>query len=199
MTNALPLPHIIPDAAIQEDLDVLALDAGSPRAYNRLVLTNSVKYTDMAKDANGLAVGAFRAGRATTQTLTDATYTDIVFATEAFDPSNAFSTSTGKWTCPVKGYYWFAAQVTVTGTFPTGKRFNVNLRQNGTIALELNQFVKYDGGGSYVQTAGGAGLLLCALNDVIHVDVFQDSGSNQTVSADAAASYFQGHLVGLAS
>lgn len=196
MTNALPLPFPIQDPAIQADLDALAIDAGAPRAYNRLTLTDSVKVTDMAKDANGLAAEAFAAYRGTSaQTITTGTLTKIQFNAEIFDFSSRFDSTTNyRYTPQVKGVYRISALI-VVALVGSGKFVDLWLYKNGGLYQYLNN--KYSPAvDTDVQVGGTSLVAMNGSTDYLEVWVQHNNGSSRDINNSSLATAFQGELVG---
>jgi hypothetical protein len=122
-------------------------------------------------------------------TLTAGAATVVTFDTELFDTGSNYSTSTGKFTAPIAGFYFFSASV---GFTTTDQRLYASLAKNGTEVLrgvDFNATVTNAGGQSIA-----CGLLQLATGDYIQVMAYC-AATNSTVQTGSALIYFQGFLV----
>jgi hypothetical protein len=138
---------------------------------------------------NGPAFSAY--ADATTQTLTTATYTKILFQTEEFDTNNNFASS--RFTPTVAGYYQITSQL----LFPAlaGLTCLVAIYKNGVDFKE--------GTRTAIAATASGGVFVSALvycngsTDYIEIYGQQSSGTNQNLAGtnNQFLNYFQGVLV----
>lgn len=123
--------------------------------------------------------------------LTDETNVDIPFDTVS-QVGSGFSTSTGKFTCPVSGIYIFCGHVYAYSV----KQAEIALMKNNTKILRATTpqaASDVNPNGSSLST-----VITCAANDVIHLQCFAntDSGGNWAIYHADGASHFSGYLIG---
>lgn len=120
--------------------------------------------------------------------LTPGADVDIIFDTEDFDTNNNFSTSTGKYTAPVDGFYQFNACVGVVGT--PSSFFMATLVKN-TIPW------KYGGTSNSAAQANPqqnvSDIIQLTAGDTVSVQAHM--GSSVALSASSTQTYFSGFLV----
>jgi len=120
-------------------------------------------------------------GRTTTQTLTDANWTKVVFSTENTDNLSEYNNTTGVFTATNSGYYIIAARVmTSSYVWTAGNRYLIRCLVNGSSVVA--------GRYTYCQTAytGYMDSQLTYIGYVaagqeVQIDAFCDRGSD-TVS-----------------
>lgn len=134
------------------------------------------------KTANPYKFSAYRNASFNTGNGSDAL---VTFDTETFDTGSNYSTSTGKFTAPVAGFYWFTA--TISGTSAT--YIIVNLYKNG--AAILHGYELLSSGGS--SASGVNGFLQLSAND--YIQVYCQTASGAAGGTGSGLSYFQGFLV----
>jgi len=122
--------------------------------------------------------------------LVDQTNNDILFDTVS-QVGSGFSTSTGKFTCPVSGVYLFCANLYAY----FARQAELALFKNGTkIVRSVAPVVTSD------VNPNGASLstiITCAANDVIHLQGFADTGgSNWTIYHANGSTHFSGYMIG---
>jgi len=135
----------------------------------------------------------------TTQSIPTVTTTEVTnFTTEMFDTNSAFDTSTGRFTPPVAGKYFFTASVFMTNNPVTvnfsfiiiGKNNSVNLNQinevgfierNPLSTISLNGIIEMNG-----------------TTDFVSVHFHQQSGVSQNIGGGSGASlhFFGGYRIG---
>jgi hypothetical protein len=145
----------------------------------------------------------FVAGGVSSVTLTQASYSDIVF-TEINDPDSVYNGSTGVFTAPRNGYYQFdvgiypddtegaggddfgliIARFVLTGASSGNKRF-ATFNPASTVQLEATMFT-------------GSRMFYMDAGDTCKVQVYQSSGENKTANRGAEFWWFNGHLVSAA-
>ena len=122
----------------------------------------------------------------TTQSLGSAA--QVAFNTEVLDTNSNFSSNT--YTVPVAGFYYFKAQMYVSGSAAV---FNaISIYKNGSMLLFGDALVPATGDVS----VGAEGLVQCAAGDTIRV--YHSNSTTQTVYGQAGLpyyTYFSGFLV----
>ena len=122
---------------------------------------------------------------ATTQTLTSATHTKIIFDTEDWDTNNNFSSST--FTPTVAGYYQVQGHIQPAASYTSGV---ISIYKNGSVW-------KY---GEYNNNAVGTamGIVSCLVycnGTTDYVELYGFFQTGQQISAGSTFTWFQGHLV----
>ena len=112
-----------------------------------------------------------------------------------FDPGDNYNTSTGKYTAPVAGVYWFEAQAMTTGwsNGDTTQDLLAIESNNGLISYprQRRSYFRSDADANGYYTSSVAGMTLLAAGDTVWFKVTRACGvSNSNYS------YFQGFLVG---
>lgn len=135
-----------------------------------------------------------------TQSVTNATDTVVVFNAEALDNSESFNTSTGVFTAPAAGLYKVdaAVEIDVSGILAGSLDFHCAIRVNSTVVRRGNQ-----AGGS---TASGntrrgvvSGLLVLAQGDTVDIIAREElTGGTVVVDFGIEKTYFQLHTIRLA-
>ena len=114
----------------------------------------------------------------------------ITFQTVLFDTGSNYSNSTGKFTAPINGYYWFSAAVTSSGV-TNGTGFSINLNKNGGAVLYGNSWVNTYNGANCGAVVSG--LLQLSAGDYITVGSAYTAGLAMVTGL--GETYFQGFLV----
>jgi hypothetical protein len=129
---------------------------------------------------------AFRAYRATAQTLTSATFTKIQLATETFDTDNWFDSTTNyRFTPQTAGYYRLSANI----TFNASTRTIGMIYKNGTEALRfIDGYPMYSANGTDVFYMNGT-------TDYIELYAYVTGGSLQ-VLGDTTWTVLSGEFIG---
>ena len=151
----------------------------------------SVDTTAAAWDVVGLSgKPAFAAYCSGSTTVTTGGATKVAFATEDFDISSNYDTTTSRFTAPVAGKYRFNTAIVVSGSL--GANAEVYFAKNGTKEKSIYYNV-LDPATSH--TIGGTTLISLAANDYVEVFAYNDSGASRTVSAFQAYTQFAGEFV----
>jgi hypothetical protein len=141
-----------------------------------------------AKLASGVAGtgSAFSAVQSAQTSLSNNTYTKVLFGTEVFDTNNNFTSSS--FTPTVAGYYQINAGVgTVNGQTT---RTRLVLYKNGS------QFAcGTDMSSGYVNGTATSLIYMNGSTDFVEVYIYQSAGSAQNTAADTYNTYFNGALV----
>jgi hypothetical protein len=112
----------------------------------------------------------------------------IVYDTENFDTNNNYSTSTGRYTAPVSGYYQFNVNSSQTVT-AAPQDPQIQLIKNGTTEVAYSHFVNMYAGAS-TGSANAAALVYLASGDYVYAT------STRALDVGAAArNNFSGFLV----
>ena len=116
----------------------------------------------------------------------------IVYARLSQNSHSYYSTSTGKFTCPVKGWYQFSAQLVLDQMADTDGTMSFSINDS-TSALIASVSCTQD----YGQFDGNsiAGNYLLNPGDTVKVMRFLQTGAT-TRSSEPYAGYFSGHFIG---
>ena len=99
---------------------------------------------------------SFKAYNETTQTLTNDTFTKIVFATELFDTNNCFDNSTNyRFTPNVAGKYFVFSQLTLNSSANTSLAYcNALIYKNGSSTFDgnLNHRMDFNATANYTKS-----------------------------------------------
>lgn len=116
----------------------------------------------------------------------------VTFDTVVFDTGSNYSTSTGLFTAPVSGFYWFNTKLYFSlfgGGTDSG---NVQLVYNNTTATNVGTYVSNSQGvGS---STGGPLIYQMSATDTMQVNMASVTRGDTGVTG-SAATYFQGHLL----
>jgi hypothetical protein len=149
-----------------------------------------VQITNLPSGGGGTVNSAFSAHRITSnQTLNNIVETIFVANNEDRDEGGDYSTSTGKFTAPVTGWYTFNATLTIQ-TFAFGNMF-VRIYQNTTKVAE--DFTDAPSAGVF--NLGCSATLYLTSGDTVDVRAYQNSGSTASINAGTQCR-FSGHQVG---
>jgi len=138
----------------------------------------------------GVNTPAFRAGRSSAQTISNATHTAIIFDSEQFDTDSAYDTSNGRFTVPVgeAGKYFFYGhfRYQANGTFDTA----IEIHKNGSQIAHI----EYGSNGVYpscqISYIGDL-----AEGDYIQLTAYQSSGSNRDLTGNINYTAFGGYKI----
>ena len=115
---------------------------------------------------------------------------DMVWGGERFDIGGNFNTSTGKFTCPVAGIYYFNCWAYVATSVHKNYLY---LTKNGSSVQSL--LMDNDGDN---ETAVVSGLVQCSANDLIHMKYQCDTDATGNVYSGGSEQWtgFEGFLIG---
>ena len=116
----------------------------------------------------------------------------IIFDTEVFDTGSNYSTSTGKFTAPIAGFYFFVAGL--DAAVNNGGWSQLELYRNGadTTGVVGNGVEAYQTGSAQPTSVQVSGLLQLSANDYIQVNWITNGVAIYTGQAET---YFQGFLI----
>jgi hypothetical protein len=128
----------------------------------------------------------FSAGKSATQSVSNVTFTKIIFDAEQFDTASNYDVANGRFTPTVAGYYQFNSSVGFNSQ--SSQSVAINFYKNGSIA----SYVVLASANSNGVQANGSALIYCnGSTDYVELFAFQNSGGSLNVSS---VSYFQGFL-----
>ena len=142
----------------------------------------------------------FFAYRNATLSISHAVFTTIVYDAEDLDSGSGFNLSTGKYTVPEAGKYYFEYSIRSTADadtnsvriFTYGERTGSTTTQWGNGALDWR--ANYARAGS----VGGSIILNCSANDVIETKIYHQTVSSGNVSIEVGSyrpTYFLGYKI----
>ena len=169
--------------------DTIAIPSG-------VTITNS----GTANNFGGTNTPYFFAYRNSTLAISNATWTTIVYDTEDLDSGSGFNTSTGKYTVPSAGKYYFEYSIRSSADgdtnsvriFTYGERTGSATTQWGNGALDWR--ANYARAGS----VGGSIILNCSANDVIENKIYHQTVNSGNVSIEVGSyrpTYFLGYKI----
>ena len=169
--------------------DTIAIPSG-------VTITNS----GTANNLGGTNTPYFFAYRNSTLAISNATWTTIVYDTEDLDSGSGFNTSTGKYTVPSAGKYYFEYSIRSSADgdtnsvriFTYGERTGSATTQWGNGALDWR--ANYARAGS----VGGSIILNCSANDVIENKIYHQTVNSGNVSIEVGSyrpTYFLGYKI----
>lgn len=106
------------------------------------------------------------------------------------DTHNAFSTSTGGYTCPLPGYYRVTAGCGVAATYANTQNTQIAVGKNSTSSAVISLGTHIAGAAEGVMYPSGSGTVLCVAGDVLY-PLVSSSGTSPTVSSSASTNFFQ--------
>jgi hypothetical protein len=127
---------------------------------------------------------AFSAYQNSAQSLTANTSTKIVFQAEEFDTANCYASNT--FTPNVAGYYQFSSAIQINTSATT---IVLGFFKNGSLAKRVGNTAS-----SNVNMISGSALIYCN-GTTDYIEVYAQTGTNQSLDASADRLYFQGVLV----
>ena len=141
---------------------------------------------------------SFVAYRNSTQSITSATNTIMVFNTEAYDTNSAYDTTNGKFTVPVGegGKYFFSSTWIMAG-MGDGTKNSIALWKNGS--SYTSPYFDYDSNSPTASTYlynRIIGILTLSAGDYVQINAYQNTGV--TVTTQASQNHFAGYkLIGI--
>ena len=141
---------------------------------------------------------SFVAYRNSTQSITSATNTIMVFNTEAYDTNSAYNTTDGKFTVPVGegGKYFFSSTWIMSG-MGDGTKNTIALWKNGS--SYTSPYFDYDSNSPTASTYlynRIIGILTLSAGDYVQINAYQNTGGTVTTQADQ--NHFAGYkLIGV--
>lgn len=136
---------------------------------------------------------AFFAYRSTNQSISAATFTDVIFDTESKDTLSEYNNTTGVFTAIDAGDYWFEAGVHFQSA--DGQQIAIDLTNSANTVLKRIAGDAY-GASVYVTPSGGATLTLAA-GATVKVRFYSSVAETlEAVSPASAYLYFTGRRVG---
>ena len=141
---------------------------------------------------------SFVAYRNSTQSITSATNTIMVFNTEAYDTNSAYDTTNGKFTVPVGegGKYFFSSTWIMAG-MGDGTKNSIALWKNGS--SYTSPYFDYDSNSPTASTYlynRIIGILTLSAGDYVQINAYQNTGG--TVTTQASQNHFAGYkLIGI--
>ncbi len=119
----------------------------------------------------------------------------IIFNSADFNVSSSYSTSTGKFTAPIAGKYFFSATIYLSGLSSSHVGFSYYFTQNSSTAQQAT-------GNPYIQSTGGTltlslnTFIQMALNDTLFANLSVTGGTQiVTIASSEGASSFCGFLL----
>jgi len=119
----------------------------------------------------------------------NATFALATFDTVLFDTGSNYSTSTGKFTAPIAGFYQFSWQL---GTSGTTTRLIASIAKN-SVTTELHRGSDITTSAAVAASSGSA-LIQMAANDTANILSFSASGATALAVGTSAQCYFTGFL-----
>ena len=115
---------------------------------------------------------------------------DMVWGATRFNIGNHFSTSTGKFTVPIAGIYYFHCWAYVASATAPNYLY---LNKNGT-DLQSALMDNTDDN----ETSQISGLIQCSVNDLIHMEYYSNVDATGNVYSGASEQWtgFEGYLIG---
>jgi hypothetical protein len=123
------------------------------------------------------------------QAISSGSDTEIVYTVITKEtPSGKFSTSTGRFTPGVVGFYYVSALARINGGNGAGEFANLQIRVNGSASTSGSAqgatYRRYQDDGAENSFAVDCIVELTSVTDYISVYIYQNQGSNQTLQAD---------------
>lgn len=144
---------------------------------------------DVKTQANSYKFSVYR-----NAALTLASDGTCIFDTKLFDTGNNYSTSTGKFTAPIAGFYYLNSGIGHLINGNSGVAYGQYLYKNGssTIAVvsDVNMY-----SGAYTIDKNINGVFQLAQNDTVEVKIVGQGGGGGGIAAFQKDTYFNGFLV----
>ena len=158
---------------------------GSGTASSSTFLRGDQTY---ATPSGGDNTPIFRAYQNSAQSINNATYTLVNFQAENFDPDSTFNVSNGRFTPAVAGYYFIHAGIRID-TSNDMVTLACNIRKNAS-AIIRHTSVSQNYGNSQASI-----LVYSDTDDYFDVQVYQDAGGSQNLSANSDDTFFEAFKV----
>lgn len=150
--------------------------------WNSLQNGQSISSVPLQVASNPYKFSYYRNGSFNAGTGSDALLT---FDTQVFDTSSNYSVSTGKFTAPINGFYWFSAKAGVA----QDQFILTKLYKNGSVVLVGPETTSNAG------SMGGSVSGLLQLNASDYIQVYWQTFTGGAGITGSANTYFQGFLV----
>ena len=147
-----------------------------------LNLADDYAFTGTITGAGGINTPAFSARRENTgQSLANQTTVVATYEIEDFDTNNAFDPSTGVYTVPETGRYFFASSFMTDGSW-TGGFLDWNLQNTTRTGASENLYAGYRNTSYNSRVLGSVSWIAnCSANDEIKNFVYQDTGGTKSI------------------
>tara|TARA_A100001515_G_scaffold138531_1_gene132208 strand:+ start:361 stop:912 length:552 start_codon:yes stop_codon:yes gene_type:complete len=169
-------------------------------AGGNALLTSNGSGTLTTNNIGGTNTPYFMAYRNASLAISHATFTTIIYDAEDLDSGSGFNTSTGQYTVPEAGKYFFQYVIRSTSNadtnsvriFTKGERTGSASTTWGNGALDFR--ANYGRAGS----VSGSVIMNCAANDVIYTQIYHQTVNSQDVDIEYGSSrstYFMGFKI----
>lgn len=166
------------------------VDANAAIAESKISFDTSNGHTHDGVDSTLISLPSdrVRCYLSANQSINNNSWTEVSWNSESYDTNTMHDTSTNPEDITIKtaGLYQVNVQIRWSDISTTGSR-GIRVKQNGTIVM--NPFLDVSGMSSY-QFVECSDSLVFAVNDVITVEVFQDSGSAKNIYGGLTHSCF---------
>ena len=132
----------------------------------------------------------FSAYAPTNGTISQNTYTVVLFGTEQYDTDSAYNTSNGRFQPSIAGYYWIGVSLEHNATTRQICRIIKHSSLNEDYFVWDTALAQSSG----VDLTGSTLMYLNGSTDYVDVQVY-GSGTDYTLSTDLGRTMFQGYLV----
>ena len=160
----------------------------------------TIKRVDYSYLKGGTNTPYFMAYRNASLSISHATFTTVVYDAEDLDSGSGFNLTTGQYTVPEAGKYFFQYVIRSTANsdtnsvriFTKGERTGSASTTWGNGALDFR--ANYGRAGS----VGGSVIMNCAANDVIYTQIYHqtvDSGNVDIEYGSSRSTYFMGFKI----
>ena len=148
--------------------------------------------------AGGTNTPYFFAYRNASLSISHATWTTIVYDAEDLDSGSGFNTSTGKYTVPEAGKYYFEYSIRSTADADTNsvRIFTYGQRTGSASTYWGNGALDWRANYARAGSLGGSVILNCSVNDVIETLIYHQTVNSGNVSIEVGSfrpTYFLGY------